>query len=741
MRRLYPSLVALAAVLLLAACGPSGQGDQASDSGADGAAPAQANVTQERLVKADEHPGQWMAYGRSYSEQRFSPLTDINKQSVKNLSLAWYGDFDTNLTQESTPVVVDGTLYVTTAWSKVYAFDAKTGALKWKYDPKVPRDWNVKLCCGQVNRGVAVWEGKVYLGTLDARLVAIDAESGREVFDVYTADPSQSYSITGAPRVANGLVFIGNGGAEFLMRGYISAFDAKTGELVWRWYVVPGDPSKPQENEALERAVKTWDPAGKWWEPGGGGSTWDGITYDPETNLVYVGTGNGGPWPSAIRSPAGGANLYTNCIVALNADTGEYVWHYQTTPEDSWDYDGVAQIMTADLEIDGQIRHVVMQAPKNGFFYVLDAKTGELLRAKNYVTVNWTDGLDENGYPRFNPMAHYGRTGMGFIVMPPSGGAHTWNPMAMDPNQGLVYIPTVDGTFPLVALPEGDNNPMGQKLSIDFTKMFSLYQEQNVKPVNNTYITAWDPVKGEVAWRYDLKGVRGGGTLATAGGLVFQGNSKQEFAAYDSSNGERLWVTNVQTGVVGGPASYAVDGEQYVAVAVGSGGAAGRPDAYYLSNHSRILAFKLGGTAKLPEPEPLPPMPVLDPPAVTASAEQLEHGGQLYNRFCVVCHGQEGQSRAVFPDIRYSSALQAQEDFDAIVLDGIREENGMVSFAEAMDKEDTAALREYVIKLANDAKNAPPPGPRGGPGSAAPKAPVPATDTEKKEEGGGLHGG
>ena len=727
MRRFFPSLTTLAAVLMLAACGSSDEGGRADA----GAAPAEGNVTQARLVAADSEPGQWMSYGRTYSEQRYSPLTQINRDTVKDLSLAWYGDFDTNLNQEATPVIVDGTLYVTTAWSKVYAYDAKTGALKWKYDPKVPRDWNVKLCCGQVNRGVAVWNGKVYVGTLDARLVAIDAETGEKVFDVETADRSMSYSITGAPRVAKGLVFIGNGGSEFLMRGYISAYDAETGELVWRWYTVPGDPSRPQETPELEKAVKTWDPAGKWWEPGGGGSTWDGITYDPETNLVYVGTGNGGPWPWGIRSPAGGSNLYTNCIVALDAETGEYVWHYQTTPEDSWDYDGVAQIMTADLEIDGQVRHVVMQAPKNGFFYVLDARTGELLRAENYVTVNWTDGIDmETGYPRFNEMAHYGRTGMGFIVQPPSGGAHSWHPMSMDPTQGLVYIPTVDGTFPLVAM-EGDNNPMGQKLSIDFTKMFTLYEELNVKPINETYITAWDPVKGEIAWQYSLGGIRGGGTLATAGGLVFQGNSKKEFAAYDSSTGERLWVTDAQTGIVGGPASYRVDGEQYVAVTAGSGGGAGRPDAYYLSNHSRILVYKLNGGNALPEPEPLPPMPVLDPPAVQASAAQLEHGGMLYNRYCVVCHGQDGQSRAVFPDIRYSSALESAEDFDAIVLDGIREENGMVSFAKAMDKEDTAALREYVIKLANDAKNAPPPGPRG---------PVPAPANDDKKEEGGLHG-
>ena len=351
-----------------------------------------ANVDGARIVAADSEPGNWMTYGRTYSEQRFSPLDAINADNVADLGLAWYFDLDTDRGQEATPIVVDGVMYVSTAWSKVKALDAATGKLIWAYDPKVPGQTAVYACCDVVNRGVAVWKGRVYVGTLDGRLVALDAASGEPVWSVQTTDPDKPYTITGAPRVVKDKVLIGNGGAEFGVRGYVTAYDAQTGAQVWRFYTVPGDPAKGFESDAMEQAAKTW--TGEWWKLGGGGTAWDSIIYDPGLNLVYIGAGNGTPWNQAIRSPDGGDNLFLSSIVAVNADTGEYVWHYQETPGETWDFTATQPLMLADLTIGGEKRHVVMHAPKNGFFYVLDAKTGEFISGDKFATVTWASGID-----------------------------------------------------------------------------------------------------------------------------------------------------------------------------------------------------------------------------------------------------------------------------------------------------------------------------------------------------------
>ncbi len=376
-----------------------------------------ADVDTARLLAADKEPGNWMSHGRTYGEQRFSPLDKVNTSNVGKLGLAWNFELSTNRGVETTPIVVDGVMYVTSSWSLVYALDAKTGALKWKFDPQVPRQVGFHACCDVVNRGVAVWKGRVYVAALDGRLIALDAKDGHVVWSTVTVDQSKPYAITMAPRVVKGKVIIGNSGSEYGVRGYVSAYDADSGKLIWRFYTVPGDPSKPFENKAMEMAAKTW--SGQWWKYGGGATVWDSMSYDPETNLIFFGTGNGVPWDQKARSPKGGDNLFASSIVAVDADTGDYRWHYQTTPGDSWDYDSTQTLTLADLTIDGAPRKVIMQASKNGFFYVLDRTTGKLISAKNYVPVTWAKGIDPTtGRPIEIGDAHYAK---GAAVLFPSG--------------------------------------------------------------------------------------------------------------------------------------------------------------------------------------------------------------------------------------------------------------------------------------------------------------------------------
>jgi quinohemoprotein ethanol dehydrogenase len=655
-------------------------------------------VSSERLLAADSDPAQWMTYGRTYSEQRYSPLAQINAGNVGKLGLTWFGDFDTNRGQESTPLEVDGTIYVTTAWSKVRAYQAKTGTLLWTYDPKVPGEWGVNACCDVVNRGAAVWNGKVYVGTLDGRLIALAAATGKPVWQVQTTDPKKAYSITGAPRVAMGKVLIGQAGSEFSQRGYISAYDAETGKLDWRWYVVPGNPANGFENQQMALAAKTW--GGQWWKTGGGGAPWDAISFDPQTGYVLIGTGNGAPWPAEIRSPGNNDNLYLASIVALRLDTGEYVWHYQMTPHESWDYDATQQIMLADLTIGGRRRHVAMQASKNGYFYVLDAVTGKLISARGFVpNINWSFGVDlATGRPRINPAARYDKTGKGFLVVPTVFGAHSWHPMSYNPATGLVYIPAVYANYPMVATRQ-DDNPMGQKLSISFAKGMAMYRQPGNRRIDAGFLLAWDPVRQKAVWRVPLGAEHGGGTLTTAGGLVFQGNSQHdEFVAYRADDGTRLWSMGVETGIVAGPSTYEVDGEQYVAVVAGSR----MRGNFYAPNHSRLLVFHLGGAARLP-PAPPTPEPVLNPPPEFGTPGIRRHGAQLYDRFCGTCHGTDGQSRGLFPDLRYSATLASPVAFDAIVLDGARTANGMVSFSKALRAQDADAVRAYLVTRAHAA--------------------------------------
>lgn len=432
-----------------------------------------ATVNAERLAAASDEPEVWMSYGRTYDEQRFSPLTQINKETLDQVGLAWYADMTTSRGQEATPIVVDGALYVTTSWSNVWAFDARSGDLLWEFDPEVDRSTGFKACCDVVNRGVAVWEGNVFVGTLDGRLIALDSKTGEVQWETQTVDPEMNYTITGAPRVIKGNVIIGNGGAEYGVRGYVTAYDAASGEQNWRFYTVPGNPSEAFEQPELFDAASTW--TGQWWNLGGGGTVWDAMAYDVELDLLYIGVGNGSPWNQSLRSPGGGDNLFLTSIVALDPDDGSYQWHYQTTPGETWDYTATQHIMLADLEIEGVQRRVVMQAPKNGFFYVLDAATGQLISAENYVPVNWATHIDlETGRPVENPDARYDLTGTPFIASPSALGGHNWYPMSFSQNTNLVYIPITENYMGYIADNEFVVNDSGWNTGIDLGRGFGL---------------------------------------------------------------------------------------------------------------------------------------------------------------------------------------------------------------------------------------------------------------------------
>ena len=689
-RTLYAFAAAAALVAALCGCQPTHK---------------TADVDAARLTSADNEPGNWMSQGRTYSEQRFSPLDKVNAGNVGSLGLAWSFELSTNRGVETTPIVVDGVMYVTSSWSMVYALNAKTGELLWKYDPKVPRETGFHACCDVVNRGVAVWGGEVYVATLDGRLVALDAKTGNVAWSVVTVDQSQPYTITMAPRVIKGKVIIGNSGSEYGVRGYISAYDAADGKLIWRFYTVPGDPSKPFENKAMEMAAKTWK--GQWWKFGGGGSPWDPVSYDPESNLLYFGTGNGLPWDEKSRSPGGGDNLFLSSIIAVNADTGAYVWHYQTTPGDSWDFDSTQTLTLADLIINGAPRKVLMQANKNGFMYVLDRLTGKLISAKNFVPVTWAKGVDpvtgkpiEIGDPRYTKAVS--------VIFPSSFGAHNWQPMSFSPKTGLIYIPgqEVPGTY-------GTDDKFtfvpGQWNRATDTKLDSLPPDAKARAaMRNSMrgeLIAWDPVAQKEVWRAAHNDPWNGGTLATAGNLVFQGTANGHFNAYDATNGKPLWTTDTNTATLAGPISYTVDGEQYVAVGAGFGSvfylAAGfAVDKLGTPDNGRILVYKLGGTATLPKPT-LTRIAMPKPPEATAASDIAAAGHAKFNRYCLVCHGYNAIGGGVIPDLRYSPLIGSAAGFKDVVLGGSRKDAGMVSFANVLKDQDAEAIRAYVITEAN----------------------------------------
>ncbi len=659
------------------------------------AAGSSADVDAARVSNADREPGNWMTYGRTYSEQRFSPLSRITADNAKQLGLAWYADLDTNRGQEATPLEIDGVLYVSTAWSMVKAYDAKTGKLLWSYDPAVPRALGVRGCCDVVNRGVAAWQGKIFVGAFDGRLVALDARTGKPVWSVMTVDPAKPYTITQAPRVIKGRVVIGNSGGEYGVRGYISAYDAQTGKLVWRFYTVPGDPAKPAESPILAEAAKTWH--GEWWKEGGGGTVWDSLSYDPELNLIYFGVGNGLAWSQGYRSSSQGDNWFLSSIVAIDADTGNYAWHYQATPGEEWDFDAVQQLILADLTIVGQRRQVVMQANKNGFFYVLDRKTGQFISANNFTPVTWASGIDQkSGRPIENPGIHYDKTGKRAELLPGALGAHSWQPMAFNPNTGLVYIPAQEIPMSYESVKNFEPLPMGWNIATATTNL------PNVKG----YLIAWDPVRQKEVWRTNYRGPWNGGILTSAGNLVVQGSAAGDISAYRADSGEKLWSMFAQSPVMAAPITYEVDGEQYIAVLSGWGGAYPLLQGQQAlksgndRNISRVLVFKLGAKEDLPA---LPPEPqlVIDPPADTASPATVSAGEGLYGRFCSVCHGEAAVGGGATPDLRGSPFI-AVDAWYSVVLDGALKEGGMAPFGSVLDRAKATAIRDYIIHRANE---------------------------------------
>jgi quinohemoprotein ethanol dehydrogenase len=669
-----------------------------------------ASVSDAQIVKADSQPENWLTYGRTYSEQRFSPLHAVDDRDPGRLGLAWYFDLDTHRGQEATPIVVDGAMYFSTAWSKVFALNAATGARLWSYDPKVPRQWGANACCDAVNRGVAVWQGKIYVGTLDGRLIALDAATGKPVWEQLTIDPKWRYTITGAPRIVKGKVIIGNGGAEMGVRGYVSAYDAQTGKQVWRFYTVPGDPSKPFESPALEKAAKTW--TGEWWKSGGGGTVWDSIVYDPELDLLYIGVGNGGPWNQKYRSPKGGDNLFLSSIVALKPDTGEYVWHYQETPAEMWDYTASQQITLADVTIGSQPRKVIFHAPKNGIFYVIDRTDGALISAQPFTDINWATGVDmKTGRPLETALARYPGPDPAPVVPGPLG-AHSWQPMSYSPLTGLVYIPVNDVGFKYKSAENFEAKNLAANYGIDVVAAGMPQDPKIKKAILDTVkgkLVAWDPLQQKPAWTVERPGPWNGGTLATAGNLVFEGTAAGRFEAYRADTGEKVWSFDAQTGVMAGPVTYTVNGEQYVAVLAGWGGVfplvAGEVafKSGPVRNVSRMLAFKLDGKASLPPPPPLEE-PLLNPPPSTASAATILHGEAVYQRFCAACHGDVAVSGGVLPDLRYSTTL-ANERWFKIVRDGEYQSMGMVPFAKEVSQQDATDIRAYVIFRANQSLN------------------------------------
>ncbi|MGA7323228.1 MAG: PQQ-dependent dehydrogenase, methanol/ethanol family [Rhodomicrobium sp.] len=552
-----------------------------------------------------------------------------------------------------------------------------------------------------VNRGVAAWKGKIYVGTFDGRLVALDARNGKQLWSVITADPDKPFTITQAPRVIKGRVVIGVSGSEYGIRGYISAYDAETGALAWRFYTVPGNPANPPEQPILAEAAKTWH--GEWWKPGGGGAVWESISYDPELNLIYFGVGNGSEWNQGYRSGGKGDNWFLSSIVAVNADTGEYAWHYQATPGEEWDYDAVQQLILADLKIDGVDRKVLMQANKNGFFYVIDRHSGKLISAQNFTPVTWTRGIDlKTGRPIENPDIRYDRTGKPISLLPGALGAHSWQSMAFNPKTGLVYIPAQEMGMTYDPVKDFKMAAIGWNIGVATT----------FKADVKGYLLAWDPVKQKEVWRANYLGPWNGGILTTAGNLVIEGNAAGFFGAFRADTGEKLWTTSVQSAVMAAPMTYEIGGEQYIAVLSGWGGAyplmqgKGSDKSGNTRNVSRVLVFKLGGKTKLP-PLAAEPSLVAALPPDTANTEAVTAGGALFDRFCGVCHGQAAVGGGVVPDLRTSPFIGA-EAWYSIVLDGALRQGGMAPFTPVLDHEQASEIRDYVIHRTNasDSPNA-----------------------------------
>ncbi len=672
--------------------------------------------------------GEWRAHGRDLTEQRFSPLDEITQQNISQLGLAWSYDFRVGRGVEATPLMVDGVLYVTSAWSIVYALDARTGEELWVFDPQADPSQAARSCCDVVNRGVAYEDGRIFLGSIDGRLIALDAATGAKLWDTPTIEAESSLVITGAPRVADGLVLIGNSGADITdgpgvgPRGYVSAYNAQTGALVWRFFTVPGNPADGPDGAAsdsvMAMAARTW--TGEWWQGGGGGTVWDSITYDAELDRVYIGVGNGSPWNRQVRSPDGGDNLFLASIVALDRATGEYIWHYQTTPGETWDHTATQSIILDTIEIDGMERQILMQAPKNGFFYVLDRNDGSLISAGSIVPmaraedtppgspISWAYGIDiASGRPLENPEARF-EDGQLAYVHPVGNGAHPWAPMAYDPRTHIAYFYAQDPASYFRTDP--DYVPDRFKRASGFAPAAGAQPAgahaasgaQNGAFPQTGALLAWDVIAQRQLWNSPYAWAGNGGVLVTRANLVFQATGDPLLVAYDAATGARLWTYDIQASAQGGVISYSLDGEQYIAIATGNGGATYLLAPPTLPDRTaprlgRVLVFKLGGQAGLPAlPAALPPFP--RPPELSGSPDAIARGQGLYGAYCTACHGINAESRRVLPDLRKSLIMHNADAFSTVVLDGAMVQNGMPNFSSALSAEQVEDIRTWLVE-------------------------------------------
>lgn len=686
--------VALIAGLGAVAC------DAGSPRSADDIASAVAGID-DSILASGADAADWLAFGRTFDEQRFSPLTQVTADNAGELGVAWFVDLPNDRTLYGTPLVVDGVMYYEGSWNVLRAVDATSGELLWEYDPEVIEHAGDRLrIMWDASRGIAMYEGRIFIATADGRLIAVDAATGAELWSSMTVDPSEPLMITGAPKAFRGLVVIGNGGTEFgATRGYVDAYDAVTGLRMWRWWVVPGNPADAFENEAMAMAAETWN--GEWWEHGGGGNVWHGITYDPDFDQVLIGTGNGSPWNQRIRSPGGGDNLFLSSVVALDATTGKYKWHYQTTPGETWDYNSNMDIVLADLEVGGREVKAALHAPKNGFFYVIDRSDGSLISAQNFAHVTWATGIDmETGRPIEVPGARYQDSLT--LVFPGPLGAHSWHAMSFNPTTGLAYIPAMD-------MPGGYGETTVDVETWESPDWrFDSGIDANTADVPADFGTgslkAWDPVTQTLAWEVEKPGIASAGTLTTAGNLVFQGQADGYLVAHRADTGEEVWRGGLGLGVAAPPVTYAVDGTQYVAILVGWGGAGPAFMGSLVAKHGwaykaqprRLIAFALGGEVDLPPtPPPVLPEP-LDDPAFVVDADMATRGGLTYAQACAMCHGGGAVSGGVAPDLRASPLPLQREAFNNVVLGGALLENGMPRFSAGLTELEVEGIRHYI---------------------------------------------
>jgi len=688
-----------------------------------------------RLAAAASEPDQWFTTGRDASGAYYSPLADINAGNVARLGFAWEYRLGSHRGLEATPLVIDGVMYASGNFGHVYALDAASGRELWNYDPQIDGQWGRYACCDAVNRGVAVWKGRVYVGALDGYLHAIDAATGKRLWKVDTLPargPKTPYTLSAAPVIAGDLVIVGSAGADFDgARGYVAAYDLNSGAFRWRFYTVPRDPKAgPQDQPHLVAAIKSWDPRHQW-ESGGGGTVWDGISYDADLKLLYIGTANGAPYNIKLDGRVGGDDLYTAAIVAIHADTGQLAWYYQTTPGDRWDYDSTQKMILAELDLGHGPRKVLMQASKNGYYYVLDRVTGALLSAHNFTYLNWSSGIDPaTGRPIVTPQADYQDGAK--LLFPANAGAHSWQPMSWDPQTQLTYIPTlewpmvyfdsarlragvIEGFFTVPAFPPEDYDP--QALASLYGPLPPLSQlDQGFPPaISRGYLRAWDPIHQRLAWEVPTLSNWDGGVLSTGGGLVFQGDGAGTLNVYAADSGRQLAHVLLGTGVMAAPMTYRIGTTQYVAVMAGYGGdAIGYPlrasyAAYSRNNEGRIIVLKLDGGA-VPQPQPLAATVFPRPPPHEGTPLQIATGEVLYNRYCSRCH-QLGPG--LLPDLRTIGA-GIHQAFYEIVLRGALAANGMARWDDVLSRADAESIHAYLVDESWKAYSAP----------AAPAAPT-----------------